>query len=111
MTRPGIVLVVARMLVPEGNGFEPAQAGAAGGWSVPSVDAAGARDAGGSSVARASGEGEGETPAQAGNGLGLTNMSERVRLAGGVFRLLTRLGHGTLVEAVLPVEVAKTKVV
>ena len=46
-------------------------------------------------------KGAGFVPQSAGNGLGLTSMSERVRLAGGLFRLVTRPTKGTLVEASL----------
>lgn len=35
--------------------------------------------------------------------LGLTSMEERVRLAGGSFRLVSRLGRGTMVQATVPV--------
>lgn len=42
--------------------------------------------------------------AQAGNGLGLSGMRERMRLAGGRLRLVTRPGAGTEVAALVPLD-------
>ena len=41
------------------------------------------------------------------SGLGLTGMSERVRILGGIFRIITDLGKGTRIVVELPVN--KTK--
>ncbi len=48
-------------------------------------------------------DGQGFDPAAAqGKGLGLTSMAERVRALGGHLEIVTRPGHGTRVEATLP---------
>lgn len=55
----------------------------------------------GSLTLRVEDKGSGFEPASAGTGLGLNSMAERVRLAGGQFRLVTRPSRGTFVEAVI----------